>query len=677
MSTFEHLPYTNFHDLNMDWIISVVKDFFAKYNHIQETIDQGIEDLEATKTRLEGLLNAWYETHSEDIARQLADAVQELTNLETQKLQQYDAHAYAKQQEILNSLPETYTELSLKVNNAILQSGNSGYWQEHAYKGNASDLTSTFASIEFIGQKYLYPKGFVRSIRFEVDTPTDDGVIAYIVDADFKVLWKGGIILADSNRTLPVNKYISSDFYVLASCYNIKYATGEQYSKTAEWMGVAIGTHADVSVNDTFPSTFNHTGYVAFGIDVYYNTISNEIVYYDQNPAKNIPQIKNFNSKCVFFMFEDNTILGAKTNRANISGLYNAELTSVDRLRFTISSNPAWVSISKGNDGKFVALGFQNAGIIIAEFNSDGTVNHVDWNPNTIVNNWLNNEIELIWEDQYFLSIYRDGNFFFKIDIRHTSTTSIIHQFGVGIYSNQNNVSICKLLPFDTEPNYILDDICILGDSNSDNTHDSLGPGTFYFTRWYEYAKTVCKIKSVKNYSFGGTSMSPYHSGTDSFYNRMQTMDLHTGGVFVQGGTNDYHYDVPLGTIDSNDVNTFYGVLNEMCRWLKEEYYDGTVVFCTPFYRASPAQNKTETTPSDEQTNNIGLKLSDYVDAMKAVCEKWSIPCFDAYAYSGMIIKARNEKNYTRNMNDGLHLSQYGHRKMGIRFGKFAEQFII
>lgn len=85
----EGFPYSNFHDLNMDWIIKIAKDFLDQYTHIQEIIEQGKTDitnltdesltsLTNKKDELEELLQAWYDTHSADIANQLALALQDL-----------------------------------------------------------------------------------------------------------------------------------------------------------------------------------------------------------------------------------------------------------------------------------------------------------------------------------------------------------------------------------------------------------------------------------------------------------------------------------------------------------------------------------------------------------------------------------------------------------------------
>ena len=78
----ENFPYTNFHDMNMDWIIKIAKDFLDQYTHLQDVITQGESDitdlseekmaaLTAEYERIDGLLNSWYTTHSEDITNEL------------------------------------------------------------------------------------------------------------------------------------------------------------------------------------------------------------------------------------------------------------------------------------------------------------------------------------------------------------------------------------------------------------------------------------------------------------------------------------------------------------------------------------------------------------------------------------------------------------------------------
>ena len=92
----ENFPYSNFHDLNMDWIIKIAKDFLDQYTHIQEIIEEGEQDianlteeelqaLTDKKNELEALLDQWYTTHSNDIAVQLANAITSFNNSAEEK----------------------------------------------------------------------------------------------------------------------------------------------------------------------------------------------------------------------------------------------------------------------------------------------------------------------------------------------------------------------------------------------------------------------------------------------------------------------------------------------------------------------------------------------------------------------------------------------------------------
>ena len=123
----EGFPYTNFHELNMDWIVKIAKDFLDQYTNIQQTITEGLEGLDNKAEELETLLQEWYDTHSEDIANQLADALQDMNDWYAQHqgyLEQYlqdsiddfnDA-ADLKASTTIASIPAEYTEVA---NNAL------------------------------------------------------------------------------------------------------------------------------------------------------------------------------------------------------------------------------------------------------------------------------------------------------------------------------------------------------------------------------------------------------------------------------------------------------------------------------------------------------------------------------------------------------------------------------
>ena len=100
----ENFPYSNFHDLNMDWIIKIAKDFLDQYTHIQETIENGLLNIsDAEQTALD------------DIATELSNTLQTIeetasTTLST-TIHQFELMADTKARETLESIPADYTQL--------------------------------------------------------------------------------------------------------------------------------------------------------------------------------------------------------------------------------------------------------------------------------------------------------------------------------------------------------------------------------------------------------------------------------------------------------------------------------------------------------------------------------------------------------------------------------------
>ena len=128
---FEGFPYTNFHELNLDWIIKIAKDFLDQYTNIQQTITQGLEDLDTKAQQLQELLDAWYEEHSQDIADQLEAALQDLNDWYTQhegyldqyvqdSIQDFNQEAQTIGNQVIASIPADYTQLSNTVTDSIL-----------------------------------------------------------------------------------------------------------------------------------------------------------------------------------------------------------------------------------------------------------------------------------------------------------------------------------------------------------------------------------------------------------------------------------------------------------------------------------------------------------------------------------------------------------------------------
>ena len=123
----ENFPYTNFHDMNMDWIIKIAKDFLDQYTQIQEIISDGeqsldnkiqtgLHELDTEKEHLVNLLDQWYNTHSQDIANELSSAITTLSNTLATTIALFNTSAEEKAELTIASIPQDYTALANKVN---------------------------------------------------------------------------------------------------------------------------------------------------------------------------------------------------------------------------------------------------------------------------------------------------------------------------------------------------------------------------------------------------------------------------------------------------------------------------------------------------------------------------------------------------------------------------------
>lgn len=119
---FDNFPYTDMHQLNLDWIIKIAKDFLDQYTHIQQLIadgEQSISDLTEAELAalqekadaLETALNALYTEYSGDMTTQLN------TNI-----QAFNTAADQKGADVIASIPADYTSLfnaAIKGNNLV------------------------------------------------------------------------------------------------------------------------------------------------------------------------------------------------------------------------------------------------------------------------------------------------------------------------------------------------------------------------------------------------------------------------------------------------------------------------------------------------------------------------------------------------------------------------------
>lgn len=233
MAMFENFPYTDMHNLNLDWIIKIAKDFLDQYTSLQQMISDGeqslqdltsdgLQQLQEKADNLEALLQAWYDTHSQDIANQLADALADLNawyNTHQNFLDEYlqDAitafgtAADAKAAETIASIPSDYTEVATGVEQlktAISVHSNTIKLSNMVTKNNTYIDKTDGTEVSYANWSAT---GFVP-------LPEDCFLISPIVP--------GGGGSEDYNAFYDVNKTFISKFYINARQYvpaNAKY----------------------------------------------------------------------------------------------------------------------------------------------------------------------------------------------------------------------------------------------------------------------------------------------------------------------------------------------------------------------------------------------------------------------------------------------------------------------
>ena len=134
--------------------------------------------------------------------------------------------------------------------------------------------------------------------------------------------------------------------------------------------------------------------------------------------------------------------------------------------------------------------------------------------------------------------------------------------------------------------------------------------------------------------------------------------------ITIAYGTNDYNSNTLLDNTDNAlDTSTYKGGLRYAVENLQTKYPDITLIMLSPIFRywSNSSDYSTVDTDSDTRTNSLGLKLTDYVEAMREVADEYHLPYFDNYKGIGL-----NKYTAPTWLRDGTHLNRgTGVDKMG------------
>ena len=193
-----------------------------------------------------------------------------------------------------------------------------------------------------------------------------------------------------------------------------------------------------------------------------------------------------------------------------------------------------------------------------------------------------------------------------------------------------------------------------LGDSQTEvNSHKS--------KIYHDWVKEILGLSKVNNYGISGTTIAKKNtSDNTAMCVRYANMDSNADLICVMGGVNDRWFNCQLGNFGDTNPSTFYGAMETLCDGLLTKYPGKTIIFITPTEQNHNGCNSANTT---------GYTPTDFANAMKKVCAKYSIPVFDANTCLG--IYPLNEANASLYTTDKLHLNNKGHELLGNKLSKF------
>lgn len=172
----------------------------------------------------------------------------------------------------------------------------------------------------------------------------------------------------------------------------------------------------------------------------------------------------------------------------------------------------------------------------------------------------------------------------------------------------------------------------------------------------YNYGKNGCTIalQSVEERPFSPMCVSYADMADGADY------------VIVLGGANDRRLNIEIGEDDSTDATNFCGALNVLIAGITAKYPKARILFMTNYNRYT-------------SKSKIGLSDIDYVEAMKRVCGRWSIPCFDNYHNCGISFQnpahlAWMDEGIARGGNPNRHFSAEAYEWLSYKYEAIIEQ---
>lgn len=200
---------------------------------------------------------------------------------------------------------------------------------------------------------------------------------------------------------------------------------------------------------------------------------------------------------------------------------------------------------------------------------------------------------------------------------------------------------------------------CVLG--------DSITYGANTTQTYFGYIEERTGVTPF-NYGKSNTAIAKKNSSvTDNIASRYSSMIEDADIITVFGGTNDHGQNITIGQWGDATELTLYGAMKILVEGLINKYIGKKIGFILPLPKC--------TTNSGGVTTDYSYpseSFKPYVDCIKDVCARYSIPVLDLYTGSGISPSMASVR--TAMIPDGLHPNATGHAFISWKIQKFLEE---
>lgn len=135
---------------------------------------------------------------------------------------------------------------------------------------------------------------------------------------------------------------------------------------------------------------------------------------------------------------------------------------------------------------------------------------------------------------------------------------------------------------------------------------------------------------------------------------RIDAIPLDTNVITIMGGTNDWHYGMPIGTSADTGKATFWGAYKYIIERIINRIPNCRIILmCPPFGFYKNGQN---------QLNTIGLTTADYGNAVKEIGKYYSLPVLDVRGDMG--VNKFNALTYLQDETTTVHMTTNGNKRL-------------